>query len=104
MVRDFCKECGYGSIRQSKLLDCLLYSPEVKLYATNIDLEYLENDEDYCPHCNRVIKDSWDICPYCGNNLSVYNKLGVPNIQDKILSGLVVLTLLIVYLLVLFWL
>ncbi len=29
MVRDICKECGYGSIKESLFIDDLLYFPEI---------------------------------------------------------------------------
>jgi len=104
MVRDFCKKCGYSSIKKSNILvGSLIYFPEIR-FGTEEDIKNLEDSIIYCPYCNKKIKDSWDICLRCEKDLEDRNELGIPSAKEKIISYIFILLLLIcLLLLLLYW-
>ena len=104
IVRDFCKKCGYSSIKKSNILvGSLIYFPEIR-FGTEEDIKNLEDSIIYCPYCNKKIKDSWDICLRCEKDLEDNNELGIPSAKEKIISYIFILLLLIaLLLLLLYW-
>lgn len=48
MVRDICKECGYGSIKESLFLNDLIYFPEIpKEYIEEFRKEVIKKKNKY---------------------------------------------------------
>lgn len=102
MVRDFCKECGYSSIKKRNLVDSLIYFPEIR-FGSEKDIKIIEGSISYCPYCNQKIKDSWDICLRCGEDLEEYNELGIPSSKEKIISYIFIIFLIVLLVVLLYW-